>query len=178
MCRWCRTKPRGQPSCKWRCWRRGLARSSNALTSSATRRTAAEAVLRYLDLKPGMELSSQLVGRIEDRLWRAARFLSYKVSLGSPERRRPRPAADRAGRIRRGPAAGAGVLTDRAGDAQDAGVAVEAGRERRGYDRPSFRSSPPRLPKVSWSCRRATAWPRDEGCRPGNGGPGRIRGGA
>ena len=44
-----------------------------------------EAVLRYLDLKPGMELHSQLVARIEDRLWRAARFLSYKVSLGSPD---------------------------------------------------------------------------------------------
>jgi len=43
----------------------------------------AEAVLRYLDLKPGMELSRQLVSRIEDRLWRAARFLGYKVSLGS-----------------------------------------------------------------------------------------------
>jgi hypothetical protein len=50
----------------------------------------AEAVLRYLDLKPGMELSSELVGRIEDRLWRAARFLGYKVSLGS---------ADAAGRV-------------------------------------------------------------------------------
>lgn len=45
----------------------------------------AEAVLRYLDLKPGMGLSSEVVGKIEDRLWRAARFLSYKVSLGSPE---------------------------------------------------------------------------------------------
>jgi Ankyrin repeats (3 copies)/Sel1 repeat/Ankyrin repeat len=44
-----------------------------------------EALLRYLDLKPGMELSSQLVSAIEDRLWRAARFLSYKVSLGSPD---------------------------------------------------------------------------------------------
>jgi ankyrin repeat protein len=47
------------------------------------RTNTAEAVLRYLDLKPGMELTSQLVSRIEDRLWRAARFLSYKVSLGS-----------------------------------------------------------------------------------------------
>jgi TPR repeat protein len=43
-----------------------------------------EAVLRYLDLKPGMELSSELLGRVEDRLWRAARFLGYKISLGSP----------------------------------------------------------------------------------------------
>ena len=43
----------------------------------------AEAVVRYLDLKPGMELSSQLISRIEDRLWRAGRFLGYKVSLGS-----------------------------------------------------------------------------------------------
>jgi hypothetical protein len=45
----------------------------------------AEAVRRYLDLKPGMELSSQRVATIEDRLWRSARFLSYKVSLGSPD---------------------------------------------------------------------------------------------
>ena len=44
----------------------------------------AEAVVRYLDLKPGMELSTPLISRIEDRLWRAARFLAYKVSLGSP----------------------------------------------------------------------------------------------
>ena len=45
----------------------------------------AEAVLRYLDLKPGLELTSQLVSRIEDRLWRAARFLSYKVNLGASD---------------------------------------------------------------------------------------------
>ena len=49
------------------------------------KKNSPEAVLRYLDLKPGMELSSQLVATIEDRLWRAARFLSYKVSLGSPD---------------------------------------------------------------------------------------------
>jgi hypothetical protein len=48
------------------------------------KRNSAESVLRYLDLKPGMELSSELLSRIEDRLWRAARFVSYKVSLGSP----------------------------------------------------------------------------------------------
>ena len=45
----------------------------------------AEAVLRYLDVKPGMEFSSQVAAAIEDRLWRAARFLSYKVSVGSPD---------------------------------------------------------------------------------------------
>ena len=44
-----------------------------------------EAVLRYLDLRPGMELTGQLVSSIEDRLWRAARFLSYKVTPGSPD---------------------------------------------------------------------------------------------
>ena len=43
------------------------------------------AVRRYLDLKPGMELSSQRVATIEGRLWRSARFRSYKVSLGSPD---------------------------------------------------------------------------------------------
>jgi hypothetical protein len=52
---------------------------------NGNKKNSTEAVLRYLDLKPGMELPSQLVARIEDRLWRAARFLSYKVSLGSPD---------------------------------------------------------------------------------------------
>jgi ankyrin repeat protein len=52
---------------------------------TGNKKNSAEAVLRYLDLKPGMELSSQLVARIEDRLWRAARFLNYQVNLGSPD---------------------------------------------------------------------------------------------
>jgi len=52
---------------------------------TGNKKNSAEAVLRYLDLKPGMALPSQLVARIEDQLWRAARFLSYKVSLGSPD---------------------------------------------------------------------------------------------
>ncbi len=52
---------------------------------TGNQKNSTEAVLRYLDLKPGMELLSQLVARTEDRLWRAARFLSYKVSLGSPD---------------------------------------------------------------------------------------------
>ena len=52
---------------------------------TGNKKNTTEAVLRYLELKPGMELPSQLVARIEDRLWRAARFLSYKVSLGSPD---------------------------------------------------------------------------------------------
>jgi ankyrin repeat protein len=52
---------------------------------TGNKKNSTEAVLRYLDLKPGMELPSQLVARIEDRLWRAARFLSYKVTLGSPD---------------------------------------------------------------------------------------------
>jgi ankyrin repeat protein/TPR repeat protein len=48
------------------------------------RTNTAEAVLRYLDLKPGMELSSLRVAAVEDRLWRSARFLSFKVNVGSP----------------------------------------------------------------------------------------------
>jgi len=52
---------------------------------TGNKKNSTEAVLRYLDLKPGMELPSLLVARIEDRLWRAARFLTYKVSLGSPD---------------------------------------------------------------------------------------------
>ena len=52
---------------------------------TGNKKNTQESLLRYLDLKPGMELSSQLVSAIEDRLWRAARFLSYKVSLGAPD---------------------------------------------------------------------------------------------
>jgi hypothetical protein len=52
---------------------------------TGNKQNSTAAVLRYLDLKPGMELPSQLAARIEDRLWRAARFLEYKVSLGSPD---------------------------------------------------------------------------------------------
>ena len=49
------------------------------------KKNRSEAVLRYLDLKAGMALTGQLVSTVEDRLWRAARFLDYKVSLGSPD---------------------------------------------------------------------------------------------
>ena len=52
---------------------------------AGNKKNTQESLLRHLDLKPGMELSSQLLSAIEDRLWRAARFLSYKVSLGSPD---------------------------------------------------------------------------------------------
>jgi ankyrin repeat protein len=44
-----------------------------------------EAVLRYLEIKPGMELSAKLIYGIQDRLWRAARFLTNSISLGSPD---------------------------------------------------------------------------------------------
>ena len=60
------------------------------------RTNTAEAVLRYLDLKPGMALTSQLVSQIEDRLWRSARFLGYKVSVGSQSGERACATADRA----------------------------------------------------------------------------------
>jgi len=52
---------------------------------TGNKKNSPEAVLRYLDLKPGMELPGQLVATVEDKLWRSARFLSYKVTLGSPD---------------------------------------------------------------------------------------------
>ena len=55
------------------------------LDVSGNKKNSTEAVLQYLDLKPGTELSSKLIDRIQDRLWRAARFLTNSVSLGAPD---------------------------------------------------------------------------------------------
>ena len=49
------------------------------------RKNTTEAVLRYLELKQGIALTGDLVSKVEDRLWRSARFLDYKISLGSPD---------------------------------------------------------------------------------------------
>jgi hypothetical protein len=46
---------------------------------------SSDAVVRYLAVKPGTPLSGELISGIEDKLWRSARFLEYKVSLGSPD---------------------------------------------------------------------------------------------
>lgn len=43
------------------------------------------ALLRFLQVKPGMALTSQLVASLENKLWRAARFLAYNVRLSGPD---------------------------------------------------------------------------------------------
>jgi hypothetical protein len=52
---------------------------------AGNRKNSSEAVARYLDVQPGTPLTGELISRIEDRLWRSARFLEYKVSLGAPD---------------------------------------------------------------------------------------------
>lgn len=52
---------------------------------SGNRKNSRDALLRYLDLKPGMELTSQTISNIEERMWRSARFLSNSVFTGSPD---------------------------------------------------------------------------------------------
>ena len=54
---------------------------------TGNRTNKSEAVVRYLDVQPGTPLTGELIARIEDRLWRAARFLDYKVGVGSPDGR-------------------------------------------------------------------------------------------
>ena len=81
-----------------------------------------------MDLKPGMELSSQLVARIEDRLWRAARFLSYKVSLGSPDAGGRVPLQIELAEYDEAPPLEQAFSPTEQAHAQVAGVAVEAGR--------------------------------------------------
>ena len=117
----------------------------------------AEAVLRYLDLKPGMELTGQLVGAIEDRLWRAARFLNYKVTLGSPD------AAGRVAlRIELAEYDEAPPLAQAFSPTEEAMLKLRewlSKLDESGEDMiVNLSGFPGRRPKVSWSCRRAAAW--------------------
>jgi TPR repeat protein len=52
---------------------------------SGNQTNSSEAVVRYLDVQPGTPITEELISRIEDKLWRSARFLEYKVSLGAPD---------------------------------------------------------------------------------------------
>jgi hypothetical protein len=49
------------------------------------KKNSREAILNYLKLKPGIELTTELVPSIQNRLWHAARFLTNSVTLGSPD---------------------------------------------------------------------------------------------
>ena len=63
----------------------GLSGVLDHIEVTGNRTNSSEAVLRYLDVQPGTPLTGELISRIEDKLWRAARFLEYKVSLGTPD---------------------------------------------------------------------------------------------
>jgi TPR repeat protein len=63
----------------------GPRRTIGSIEITGNKKNSREALLRYLDLKPGMELTRERVSGIEDRLWRAARFLAYQVTPGQPD---------------------------------------------------------------------------------------------
>jgi len=50
---------------------------------TGNRANKTEALLRYLDVEAGTPLTGKVIERIEERLWRAARFLDYKVRVGA-----------------------------------------------------------------------------------------------
>ncbi len=52
---------------------------------TGNKKNSREALLRYLDVRPGMELTRQRVAGIADRLWQAARFLDFHVTVGAPD---------------------------------------------------------------------------------------------
>jgi Ankyrin repeats (3 copies)/Sel1 repeat/Ankyrin repeat len=52
---------------------------------SGNKKNSRQAVLDYLELKPGTELTGKVLDRVQERLWRAARFLTNGVSLGAPD---------------------------------------------------------------------------------------------
>jgi hypothetical protein len=57
------------------------------LEVSGLQKNSRESLLKYLKLKPGMALSSNLISRVESKLWNAARFLHYEVGAGRPDER-------------------------------------------------------------------------------------------
>src|ERR1035441_5501054 len=63
----------------------GPRRTIGSIEITGNKKNSREALLRYLDLKPGMELTPERVSGIEDRLWRSARFLAYQVTPGQPD---------------------------------------------------------------------------------------------
>jgi hypothetical protein len=54
---------------------------------SGLRKNSRESLLRYLKLKPGLPLTSNLISQVELKLWNAARFLHSEVEPGTPDER-------------------------------------------------------------------------------------------
>jgi TPR repeat protein len=63
----------------------GPRRRIDRVTFVGNETNSAETLLRFLDLRPGAELTREMISRTEDRLWRSARFVSYKVNTGKPD---------------------------------------------------------------------------------------------
>jgi hypothetical protein len=54
---------------------------------SGLKKNSRESLLRYLKLKPGLPLTSNVISQVETRLWDAARFLHYEVEPKRPDDR-------------------------------------------------------------------------------------------
>ncbi len=63
----------------------GPRRYVNQIEITGNKKNSREALLRYLDVRPGMELTRERVAGIADRLWQAARFLDFHVTVGAPD---------------------------------------------------------------------------------------------
>ena len=63
----------------------GPRRYVNQIEITGNKKNSREALLRYLDVRPRMELTRERVAEIADRLWQAARFLDFHVTVGAPD---------------------------------------------------------------------------------------------
>jgi hypothetical protein len=52
---------------------------------SGLKKNTRESLLKYLKLKPGQPLTSNLISQVETKLWNAARFLHYEVAVETPD---------------------------------------------------------------------------------------------
>jgi hypothetical protein len=57
----------------------------NPIEVTGNHKNTREGILRYLDLKPGAELTSERLDAIQNRLWHSARFLTNALTLGAPD---------------------------------------------------------------------------------------------
>ena len=63
----------------------GITATVDRIEVVGNQKNSAEAVARYLGVQPGALITGELISGIEDKLWRSARFLEYKVRLGTPD---------------------------------------------------------------------------------------------
>ena len=63
----------------------GITATVDRIEVVGNQKNSTEAVARYLGVQPGALITGDLISGIEDKLWRSARFLEYKVRLGTPD---------------------------------------------------------------------------------------------